>query len=120
LICADPQKVLVIQMHPLKSTLACCGLLIVSLARADSFTFETSGQLAAGCANCHGTDGHARTGLPQLAGWPRTLMVERMQDYKNDRRKGTMMNQLAKGYEDAEIEALAQYFSQQKTLMREP
>jgi cytochrome c553 len=101
-------------MNPVKSILTCCCILICCLAQADAITPEQSRHLAAGCFNCHGTDGYARPGLSKLAGWPSASMVQIMQEYKSDRRQGTLMNQLAKGYDEAEIEALAQYFSQQK------
>jgi len=100
-------------MNLLDSALAIACMMICSLVQADVITPESSRQLAAGCANCHGTQGHARPGLPPLAGMSRSDMVQTMQDYKSDRRKGTVMNQLAKGYEDDEIQALARYFSQQ-------
>jgi sulfide dehydrogenase cytochrome subunit len=67
--------------------------------------------LAANCANCHGTDGRTQGGMPGLAGLPKTYIVQQMQDYKSGKRAATVMHQLAKGYSDAEIEALAAYFS---------
>jgi cytochrome c553 len=104
----------VIQMNSVKRFLACGCMLISGLVQADPSNLETSRNLAAGCFNCHGIDGQARPGLPKLAGWPSASMVQIMQDFKNDRRQGTLMNQLAKGYDEADIEALAQYFAQQK------
>ncbi|HET7031826.1 MAG TPA: cytochrome C, partial [Casimicrobiaceae bacterium] len=37
-----------------------------------------------------------------------------MQEFKSGARPGTVMNQLAKGYTDEQIEALAGWFSAQK------
>jgi cytochrome c553 len=104
----------VIMMSWVQCFLICCATAMAGLVHADTAGPDPSQLLAAGCFGCHGTDGQSRPGLAKLAGVPRSSLVQIMQDFKNDRRQGTLMNQLAKGYEDAEIEALAQYFSQQK------
>src|SRR5206468_1523672 len=70
--------------------------------------------LAAACANCHGTNGVSQQGMPNLAGQQRTYLVQQMQDFKTGKRTATIMHQLAKGYTDEQIEALAAYFSAQK------
>lgn len=67
--------------------------------------------LASNCANCHGTDGRSQGGMPGLAGLSKAYIVKQMQDYKSGKRAATIMHQLAKGYNDVEIEALAAYFS---------
>jgi cytochrome subunit of sulfide dehydrogenase len=70
--------------------------------------------LAAACANCHGTNGASVQGMPYLAGQSRSYIVERMQEFKTGKRPATIMHQIAKGYTDEQIEALAAYFSAQK------
>ena len=70
--------------------------------------------LAAACANCHGTNGVSAQGMPNLAGLQRTYLVQQMQDFKTGKRPATIMHQLAKGYTDEHIDALAAYFSAQK------
>jgi len=70
--------------------------------------------LAAACANCHGTNGVSAQGMPNLAGLQRTYLVQQMQDFKTGKRPATIMHQLAKGYTDEQIDALAAYFSAQK------
>jgi cytochrome c553 len=71
--------------------------------------------LAATCANCHGTDGRAIEGstVPGLAGTPAPLMAEILKAYRNGSRTGTVMHQIAKGYTEHQIEALAAYFAAQ-------
>ena len=71
--------------------------------------------LAAACANCHGTNGMSQQGMPALAGQQRTYLVQQMQDFRAGRRPATIMHQLAKGYTDEQIDALAAYFSAQRT-----
>ena len=69
---------------------------------------------AASCANCHGTDGRAQPGMASLAGASKDDMVKKMLDFKAGRRPATLMHQLAKGYSDEQIEAIAAYFAAQK------
>jgi len=71
--------------------------------------------LAAACASCHGTDGASVQGMPYLAGQSRAYIVERMLEFKSGKRPSTVMQQIARGYTDEQIEALAAYFSAQKT-----
>jgi cytochrome c553 len=71
--------------------------------------------VAATCANCHGTDGRSRGDIPGLAGRDKGELVRLVRDFRDGRRRSTVMQQLAKGYSDAEIEAAAAYFAAQKT-----
>jgi cytochrome c553 len=70
--------------------------------------------LAANCANCHGTTGNAKGAMPSLAGQPKSYIAEQMLAFRDGRRPATIMHQLAKGYTDAQIELIADYFSKQK------
>lgn len=69
---------------------------------------------AAGCANCHGTNGRAEPGNESLAGANKDDMVKKMLDFKAGRKPATIMHQLAKGYSDEQIVAIAGYFAAQK------
>ncbi len=69
---------------------------------------------AASCANCHGTDGRAQPGMESLAGANKDDMVKKMLDFKSGRKPATIMHQLAKGYSDEQIVAIAGYFAAQK------
>jgi cytochrome subunit of sulfide dehydrogenase len=70
--------------------------------------------LAAACANCHGTNGVSQAGIPSLAGRDRPGILQQMQDFKAGRRPATVMHQIAKGYTDEQIDAIAAYLSAQK------
>src|SRR5262245_47724986 len=71
--------------------------------------------LAAACASCHGSGGASVQGMPYLAGQSRSYIVERMHEFKSGKRPSTVMHQIARGYTDEQIEALAAYFSAQRT-----
>ena len=70
--------------------------------------------IAAGCANCHGTNGVSKGGMPSLAGQPKAELVRKMQDFKAGRTPATIMPQLAKGYTDEQIDLVAGWFAAQK------
>jgi len=70
--------------------------------------------LAATCANCHGTDGHAMGEMKPLAGLPAATILVAMNEFKDGRRPATLMHQLAKGYSDEQIGLIAAYFAAQK------
>lgn len=69
--------------------------------------------MAANCAACHGTDGRGTPGSPlqPLAGRSRAEIAQLMAQFKGGQKPATLMHQIAKGYSDAEIEALAGYFA---------
>ena len=72
--------------------------------------------LAATCAKCHGTQGRAIDGaaVPGLAGMPATYLVEQLKAFKAGSRPATVMQQLAKGYSESQIDQVAAYFAAQK------
>jgi cytochrome subunit of sulfide dehydrogenase len=67
---------------------------------------------AAACANCHGTEGRALSGMVSLAG--KDDIAQQMLDFKNGRKPATLMHQIAKGYSDEQIQQIAAYFAAQK------
>ena len=71
--------------------------------------------MAANCAACHGTGGKAAAGsaVAGLAGRPREEIVDAMAQFKDGKRPATVMHQVAKGFSDAEVAAIADYFSKQ-------
>ena len=73
--------------------------------------------LAAQCANCHGTNGHSQGGMPGLAGQAQAGMIAQMNAFRSGERSGpaaTIMHQIAKGYTDEQIALMAAFFAAQK------
>jgi cytochrome c553 len=70
--------------------------------------------LAATCANCHGTGGVSVGAVESLAGKPKDELVRMMREFKQGTKPATVMTQLAKGYTDEQIEVLAGWFAAQK------
>ena len=69
--------------------------------------------LAATCANCHGTNGVSVGEIASLAGKPKDEIVRKMQDYKKGTVPATIMPQLAKGFTDEQIDIVAAWFAAQ-------
>jgi cytochrome subunit of sulfide dehydrogenase len=71
--------------------------------------------MAANCAACHGTRGRAAAGSPlqPLAGRSAGEIVQIMGQFKAGSRPATVMHQIAKGFSDGEIAAIAAYFEKQ-------
>ncbi len=78
---------------------------------AETISVDRARNLAAGCTGCHNSGGSDE--LAPLTGRSREALVERMTQFKSGARPSTVMGQLAKGYTDAEIEAIAVYFAAQ-------
>lgn len=70
--------------------------------------------IAGTCANCHGPDGRSTGGIPSLRGVHERHLLARMQAFKaGTATDATVMTRLMKGYDDAQIQALAQWFSKE-------
>ena len=69
--------------------------------------------LAATCANCHGTNGQARGDMRVLAGMPADKLVALLADFKSGAVPTTIMQQIAKGYSDEQIRLIAAFFAAQ-------
>jgi cytochrome c553 len=100
----------------MKRRLACAAasLAAVAIAAPGAATIDVGRDIAATCAACHGTDGRSRGAIPSLAGRDARELVSEMRSFRDGSRRSTIMQQLAKGYTDAQIEAAAKYFAAQK------
>jgi sulfide dehydrogenase cytochrome subunit len=88
---------------------SCAG---VAFAQSSSPTLAR--ELAATCANCHGTNGVSVGEVGSLAGRPKDELVRKMQAFKTGATPASIMPQLAKGYTDEQIELVAGWFAAQK------
>ena len=93
---------------------ALCLLAVASGAQAADPNLGRN--LAATCANCHGTNGNAvkGAGLDSLAGVPKDKTLQKLADFKSGDKPASIMHQIAKGYTDEQLELIAAYFAAQK------
>ena len=67
--------------------------------------------LAATCASCHVRSGSAYSLVSPLEGRSEATIAGALRQFKSGTRQGTVMPQLAKGYTDEQIEAIARWYA---------
>ena len=105
-------------------TLPFAGALLVSYSTARPATTDppqlgaqivaqgtTNGAIA--CARCHGFDGEAdgSGAFPKLAGQFPQYLAKQLRAYVSGARQNALMQPIAKGLKDAEIDSVAQYYA---------
>lgn len=94
------------------SLLLMAGLCLSSPTQADPPT--TASMLANACAACHGLNGSSQgPATPSIAGISATYFIDTMIAFQEDERPATVMDRIAKGYSEEQIELMAEYFAQQ-------
>jgi|SRR6188508_1789155 cytochrome c553 len=87
----------------------------LAAATLSAYAQDSARNLASACAICHGTDGKAVTqDVVALAGLPREHIATQMRAFRDGTRPATVMHQIAKGYTDAQIDAMASWFAARK------
>ena len=97
-------------MHLFFVLLLIAGLLPSSAAAAESVMWRGRA-LAYACAACHGPDGRSQGAIPSIDHLLAEDFIAALKAFRTDARKGTVMNLIAKGVDDAEISAMAAYFA---------
>lgn len=73
--------------------------------------------MAHSCAACHGTNGQLGDEFfKPLAGMPVQQFVRTMTDFREGRRASTLMGHVAKGFTDADLKAMGEFFAAQPPL----
>lgn len=97
-------------------TTAAAVCLIAATSAAHAADPNLGRNLAATCANCHGTNGNAvkGAGLDSLAGVPKDKTLQKLADFKSGDKPASIMHQISKGYTDEQLDLIATYFAAQK------
>lgn len=100
----------------MKALPAAALLALLATTAAQAADPNLGRNLAATCANCHGTNGKAvaGSGMSSLAGENKANMLQKLTDFRNGDRPSTIMQQIAKGYSEAQLTLIADYFAAQK------
>jgi cytochrome c553 len=69
---------------------------------------------AAACSGCHAASAKADTPVPRIAGASAPAIVKAMQEFRSGQRPATVMDRIAKGFTDEEVQAIAKWYSAQK------
>jgi cytochrome subunit of sulfide dehydrogenase len=88
--------------------------LLAAAAAAHAQDRNLGRDLAATCANCHGTNGQARGDMiTALAGMPAERLIQKFNAYKSGALPATIMHQIAKGYSDDQVQSIAEFLAAQ-------
>lgn len=63
--------------------------------------------LTVSCSGCHGPAGRSPGAMPSLYGRTPDSIAQALRDFRDGKRPSTVMVRFAKGYTDAEIDAVA-------------
>ena len=95
------------------STVVAAAIALLAVAAAGVASAEPPAG-AVSCSGCHPASAKVTSPVPRLAGQDRAVIVRAMQDFRSGQRAGTVMDRIAKGFTDDEIQALAAWFAAQK------
>ncbi|PKO36138.1 MAG: cytochrome C [Betaproteobacteria bacterium HGW-Betaproteobacteria-6] len=101
-------------MKPFAPIAALCLLAFASTSQAADTNLGRN--LAATCANCHGTNGNAvkGSGMDVLAGMEKAKILQKLADFRSGDKPASIMHQISKGYTEAQLDLIAGYFAAQK------
>jgi cytochrome subunit of sulfide dehydrogenase len=94
----------------LKVTAAAVGLVSIAVALASAE--PPAG--AASCSGCHPASPRVTSPVPRLIGMDRAAITRAMQEFRSGQRTGTVMDRIAKGFTDEEIQAIAAWLASQR------
>jgi len=75
--------------------------------------------LTKACVACHGKNGNSNNSAwPNLAGQKRTYLAIQLRNFRSGARKNLLMDDIVKNLSDTQIEALANYYSEQSVVIK--
>ena len=79
-----------------------------------AFSAQRGEMLSQSCFSCHGPRGASfASAVPSIGGQGAVYLTSAMMAFKEDKRPGSVMGRIAKGYTEPEIMEIAQYLSAQ-------
>ena len=101
----------------MRTMLAATGAVLAALAAvpAQAQDANLARNLAATCANCHGTTGNALGDMKPLAGLTAEKILAQLADFRNGNQPATIMHQIVKGYTDDQLKLVAGWYAAQKS-----
>ena len=86
------------------------ALVLITSVTSVSAQEDVARAWAAGCLSCHQPTERA---FPALHGQSRDALISKMRAFRDGTRHGTVMPQIARGYTDGQIDAIARWFAAQ-------
>ena len=69
---------------------------------------------AVSCSGCHPSSARVTSPVVRLNGLDRAAIIRAMQEFRSGQRTGTVMDRIAKGFTDEEIQAIAAWYATQR------
>jgi cytochrome c553 len=69
---------------------------------------------AAACTGCHPASTRVTSPVPRLAGLDQAAIARAMQDFRSGARAATVMDRIARGFTDTEIQAIAAWYAAER------
>jgi cytochrome subunit of sulfide dehydrogenase len=93
-------------------TARCAAAIVLAWTCAASAAEPPTGVF--GCSGCHATSAKVETPVPRLIGRPAAETVKAMQEFRAGQRPASVMDRIAKGFTDEEVQAIAAWYAEQK------
>lgn len=92
---------------------AAAGLSLAAVARAagPAPAGPSVEALSFSCYTCHGPGGRSPAAMPSLQGKHADYLLRRLLEFKQGKGHPTIMDRIARGYTDEELEAIAAYLA---------
>ena len=85
---------------------------LCGLAPYETLAQDVQGRNWAGaCTGCHGSEGRSSGVIPSIAGMEKAKFVRLMVAFRDGTQSATLMNQIARGLNDEQIDKLGDYFA---------
>ena len=110
------KKFIKIVHHSMRIKSLLCTLVILTVIIAGfPMSLHPAGKegmmLSLSCTSCHGTYGISPGAIPTIYGKSREYIMKTMKEFRNGERDSTVMERIAKGYNDRDIRLIAGYFA---------
>jgi len=89
------------------------AIVMSSIAAAPAVSAELPAG-ASSCTGCHPTSTRVTSPVVRLNGLDQAQIVRALQEFRAGTRTGTVMDRIAKGFTDQEIQAIAAWYAAQK------
>ena len=85
----------------------CLGLALMAAPAAEAGPINV---MADSCSGCHGTDGQSLGAMPAFNTKTADELKKMLRDYRTGAREATVMDRIMKGYSDAQLDAIVDYY----------
>jgi len=98
----------------MNATRVSLAVVVVLALVATAFAASEPPAGATSCSGCHPANAGVQSPVPRLAGKNAAEIVATMQAFRTGHRPATVMDRIAKGLSDAEVQAIAAWYAHQR------